>query len=237
MSLPYTFPFPFPSEPEDESELPGATDTGGDGAGSLRPFRSHLASAFGKILRQYTQSPLLIEYIASTLRRVQSTDDAAIMFYNAFDVDTATGATLRLLGKLVGERQGDRGLTTFRNAIKTRILMNKSQGRIPDLIAIAALFTGTADEVGAHVKITELQPARIEVDIDRTPIVPAHEIHNRLKRSKAAGVALETITQTGDRNRAFLLGRAADYPESNPDNGLSGEYDLTTGGNLAHVLG
>lgn len=236
MSFPYSPPFILPDEDEDTSAS-DATDTGGDGDGSLRPFRSHVASALLKILRQYTQSPLLLEFLSAYLRSIQAADDGTISVYKALDPDQATGATLVLLGKLVGERQGDRGLTTFRNAIKTRILMNKSQGRIPDLIAIAVLFCGIADEVGASVHIRELQPARIEVQIDRTPIVPAREIHARLHRSKAAGVALETITQTGALDRAFVLGRAADYPEGNTTNGLSGAYDPTTGGNLAHVLG
>lgn len=235
--FPYEFPFAFPGA-EDESALTGATDTGGDGDGSLRPFRSHVSSALAKIIRQYTQSPLLLEFLAASLRRLQGTDDGSISVYQALDVDMATGATLRLLGRIVGERQGDRGLVTFRNAIKTRILMNKSQGRIPDLIAIAALFCGLSGEVGSNVKITELQPARIEVAIDRTPIVPAAEVHARLKRSKSAGVALETITiVTGGRDRAFRLSRAADYPEGNTTNGLSGLYDTSTGGKLEHVLG
>lgn len=234
--FPYEFPAELPGGDAPGAALDGANDTGGDGDGSLRPMLSHCESAFARLLAQYEESPLLKAFLCSYLHPNQDNDDAILTIYRALDVDTATGYMLDVLGRIVGERRGDRGTTTFRNAIKTRILINKSQGRIPDLIAIARLFNSIADEAGSYIRIGELQPMRIEVRIDRTPINPPHESDSRLRRAKAGGVGLQTILLTGDRTRAFRLSRAADYPASNYLEGLSRASDLTWGGRLAHVL-
>jgi len=234
--FPYEFPAELPGGYAPGGALDGANDTGGDGDGSLRPMLSHCDSAFARLLAQYQDSPLLKALICSYLHPNQDNDDAILEVYRVLDVDNATGFMLDLLGKIVGERRGDRGSTTFRNAIKTRILINKSQGRIPDLIGIASLFNSIPDEAGASVRIGEVQPFRIEVRIDRTPINPPHETDSRLRRAKAGGVALQTIVLTGARTRAFRLSRAADYPEANTLEGLGWTGDATYGGRLAHVL-
>lgn len=230
--LPYFLPALLPG-PLDPLEIP--TDPLGGGAGDLAYLGSICDQSFALLISQYQDSPLVKAWICSYLHALEGTDDAAVdVWARVLDLDTAEGVALDIIGRIVREARGGRGDYLYRNALRVRVLVNKSQGRIEDLIAIAALFEGVP--VGA-VRLSEVQPARIEVRITGTPVNPPAEVDKRLRLAKSAGVALTTIVQAypATTGRGFRLSLAADYPEKNTTEGLSDGSG--SGGYLLHAMG
>lgn len=198
---------------------------------------AHLAEALARLIGRYADKPRLAAWIASYAARMQALDDAIVyLLETALDLDTSEGVHLDLLGRIVREARDGRTDDDYRRMLRARILVNRSQGRAEDLIRIVRALEG---EALPEVWIQDVQPARVEARvsgvIDSTP----HEIHARLTRAKAAGVALQTIThpQAPSDSRLFRLIRAADYPEGDTTTGLQHAAGAgTDGGHLAHVL-
>lgn len=223
------------------ASLPGtwttATSEKGGSEGTLHQVTSVCNAAEARIISQYRESPLLLALLCSLLHPAQHMElGTAQVYERVLDIDLAEGGLLDRLGKIVREAREGRLDPEYRRAIRTRILINRSQGRIPDLIEIVRLFDEIDSETGAYVRIREPQPGTIEVRSDRTPINDATSVDRRLRRAKAAGVRLHTITLTGTRTTALRLVRASVYPEKNTATGLASASVAVTGGHLAHVL-
>jgi hypothetical protein len=242
-ALPYFLPSVLPGPALDPDVVP-STPTGGDGAGSLATITGgYCADAFALLISQYQDSPRIKALICSLLHTSEETDAAAIdLFWTLFSLEYAQGVGLDLIGKIVRELRDGRGDWEYRNALRVRVLINKSQGRPEDLISIARLFedhTATAVTFpGRTVHLSEVQPARLEIRIVGTPTNPPQEVNKRLRQAKAGGVALTTIVQAypSTTGRGFRLSRAADYPELNTTEGLSSAVD-GGGGYLLHGMG
>ncbi len=221
-------PFLLPSYLPGGYPAPSAT-------GTLGAIASVCASASALILSQYKDKPLLAGLLCSYLDRIQALDTATTTLYQiALSLDTAQGAHLDMLGRIVRESREGRGPAEYRRAIRVRVLVNRSQGRIEDLIAIASLF-----EDGAGVRVREYRPARVVVWMTAPAVNPPATLHVRLRRAKAAGVALQTVTHPAPAvaGRLFALGSgAASVSKTNLLTGLGWTGD-TRGGRLAHVLG
>jgi hypothetical protein len=203
----------------------------------LTPILDLCAQSIALLIKQYQDSERLQGLLCALIDQVQDVDDAAADVYaRVLDVNNAEGVHLDLLGRIVGETRNGTSDLNYRRAILARVLVNRSQGRIGDLIDIVRVFLGFTDS--DTVRIQELQPFRIEVRAEGALIVEASDLLVRLKRAKASGVALQLITFPPGVNsdRVFRLIRAADYPEKNEEQGLSMTADPTFGGYLPHVL-
>ncbi len=221
--------------------LPGGSDTYaitssalGGSDGSLEGIEFVCASAQALILSQYKDKPLIAGWLCSYLDRIQELDTATVsLIQNVLDLENAKGVHLDLLGRIVREARDGTADDTYRRALRVRILINRSQGRIEDLIEIASLF-----EDDAPIRLREFQPARITVEVQAVPINAADRVHVRLRRAKAAGVALQTITHPAASadTRFFTLGAgAASFDKTELLTGLGWTGD-DRGGALSHVL-
>jgi len=224
--------------------LPGSpavvpvTSQGGNANGTLQPITDLCTETLTLLLAQYQDSPRLKSLICSFVERIQELETASLDVYNnVISIETAEGAQLDILGKIVGEARGDRNDAMYRNALRVRILINLSQGTIEDLVQIAALFEQIDLEVGSYVDVQEVQPARLEVRVVTTPTNPAEEIDKRLRLAKAAGVALTTLIHYGGPTASFVFNSPADYPEKSTTSGFSDNgIGAVTGGQLASAI-
>lgn len=231
--LPYALPMLLPGVGE-AALSPTTSDTGGSD-GTLYALTSHGASALALLIQEYQDSPHLKALIRSYVDRVQELETGLASVYEfGLDVNTATGSALDLLGKIVRESRDDRDDEEYRRSIRTRILVNRSQGRIRDLIAIVRMFEGM-DDTGAIVTVREYQPARVTVHVGGVPVNAPEDIHARLLRAKAAGVALQTVTNDAAPapENVFLLGGA--YDKTELSTGLAWAGGDSRGGYLSHV--
>jgi hypothetical protein len=119
-----------------------------------------------------------------------------------------------------------------------RILVNRSNGRGPELAAIARLHEGLDADPDAFVRVKDAGPGRVVVRIDGTAADDPSRVHGYLTEAKAAGVRLQTVTvpEPYTRLEAFRLVTPA-YATAHP-NSLVGLADvaLGRGAALCHVL-
>ena len=239
--LPYELPTTLPGP----AAGVGAVDpTGGLDDGTLAEIAALCAQSQDLLVSQYADATLLKALLCALIDPIQTLETAVNAIYNqVLNVDAAEGVHLDLLGRIVREARNGLSDYVYRRAIKTRILINRSQGRNPDLIRIARMFEDmdiTGAEVGAFVSVRDVQPARVEVRVIHTPANLPREVHERVRAGKAAGVALTTLTVpypvTAPLTRSFKLIRATSYPQKNTTQGLCRTAALTAGGHLLHAM-
>lgn len=239
-SLPFTLPRTLPGDLDQDGNL--ADDTGGRADGTLAEIDALCTQSLGLLIGQYEESARLRDLLCAYIERLQEFETGSVGVYErVLDVDNAEGVHLDLLGRIVREDRNGLPDYVYRRMIKTRILVNRSQGRLRDLVQIIRTLEdmdlSTADPA-AYVRVREVQPARIEVRVIHTPANLPDLVHGRMRASKAAGVALTTMTvpYPATTLRAFKLIRASAYPEKNTTTGLCQTTALTAGGYLLHAM-
>lgn len=138
MPLPFSLP----------SSLPGS------GQAALERILDLCGESLDLLLPQYEKSTRLQALICSFLDAVDKIDEALIALYQTTDPDLAPGKHLDRLGRIVGEDREGRLDPLYALGIKTRILINRSQGRINDLAGIARTFLSLG--VNDQVRISEV---------------------------------------------------------------------------------
>jgi hypothetical protein len=118
-------------------------------------------------------------------------------------VDYAFGASLDMLGRVVGEARLGRADPGYRVRIRARIAINQSFGTIPDLLLVLRILNPELTP-----RIVEHYPAAITVDLGGTPSASGTwaEISDLLGETRAAGVALHVSIPT--RARAWRFNQA-----------------------------
>lgn len=93
-----------------------------------------------RLTTKYRNKPRLATWIMIYLNQLQLIEDAIHATVDAWDLETATGFRLDIIGEKVGQpRIGDTD-DVYRLYIKGRIRANRSGGRIRDLLGIAGLL-------------------------------------------------------------------------------------------------
>jgi hypothetical protein len=220
LSLPWEFYHP-EAEPVDPGNVVEITNVTEQGLSRLVP--------------EYQETPRWQAWIASTLDTLQELESAAFdLWIGVLNLDEAVGSQLDLLGRIVREDRDGRDDDTYRLALRVRVLVNRSNGKIEELIRIIRLFEDLDSEPAAYVRITEHQPARMEIRIVATLTNTYAAIRKRVLQAKAGGVAVQILFAPAAA--AFRFGRAADYPEGSADEGFTNTAADVAGGALAHVL-
>ena len=135
MPLPFSLP----------SSLPG------DQGATLERIADFCGESIDLLLPQFEASPRLHSLICSAINALDLIDAATVNLYQYWGIDAAPGVHLDRLGKIVGEDREGRSDVDYAVAIKTRVLINRSQGRVQDLVQIVRLFLSLTD--GDTVKV------------------------------------------------------------------------------------
>lgn len=158
---------------------------------------THTAESLARLLDRF-RFPLLKAWIASHTNRIQEQESGLFPLLGAFDLDSADHARLLILAKLVGQSPID-DTESLRSAIRVRILVNRSSGKVPEMTKIARLLLGDS------VDFSEYDPPSITF----APLVPyagdAALAAALLREAKAGGVRLQVLfsrtTAAADRFR------------------------------------
>lgn len=118
-------------------------------------------------------------------------------------VDDAFGASLVLLGKIVGEPQNNRPDPSYRVRIKARIRINQSAGGAPDILAVAKLL----EPANAFI-YTPSPPASFVLAMVNPPsgFATASEFAGLIGEATAAGIGGFVVMPTDVDG--FVLGDA-----------------------------
>jgi hypothetical protein len=154
------------------------------GARLVLALKQHAEEALTRVPRYLSEKPRFMALLESFVASAQALEVALQAVLNESSIETAVGAQLDQLGAVVGQPRKGLDDATYRVLIKAKILVNKSSGTIPDLIAIfvacAASSPVVKDGGNATVVVSLLQHAE---DADLIPFFLAF-----LRDAKSAGV-------------------------------------------------
>lgn len=102
-------------------------------------------------------------------------------------IDTAAGAQLDVIGKIVGEPRNGLDDTTYRRYCRVRISANKSNGVVENLITIAKLIVYSDS---AKYTLSQEGPATLRLRVDQIAVTDAlaATLNKFVNVAKSAGV-------------------------------------------------
>lgn len=192
----------------------------------------HREDALALLLTQFQDKPRLAAVLCAFVDPAQETEDAAWQLLTERDLDTAVGAQLDMLGRLVGEAREGRADSEYRPFVRARVLINRSNGLPEEILRIVRVVTGSTVEL--HLR--EHFPAAFTVEVvGPIPFTPA-TLLRLLRASKAAGVRvlLEYSLLPEEETFAFASRSTVELDASR---GFGSTLDPAVGGGLAGVTG
>lgn len=110
----------------------------------------HVAQALARNLEQYKGKPRIEAILQTVAQGWQGAEDGLQTIQEGFSLDTAVGAQLDIIGRIVGQpRIPGQSDPAYRIRIKTRIIQNISEGEPEIVITVYSLLL-SAPEVFLH---------------------------------------------------------------------------------------
>lgn len=188
---------------------------------------THLERAREKLLGQFRNKPKIRALLDSWIRPAQRREDTAYEVAFALNLEAGFGAILDSIGALV--QRGREGLSDelYKVALRAKIRVNRSQGKLTDLLAVANLaLTGSW-------YVLDFPPASAvivyEDGLDPGEIDPLLSI---LAEVRPLGIRIDLLAAFCPPAEQLRLGWSGDPALGSPGLGWSG--DPTLGGKLAH---
>jgi len=157
---------------------------------TLVRVEDHIAEMLDRRLEEFRDKTRFSSLLETMGAQVQALEDAILQVLTDTTLDNAVGAQLDGIGEVVGEDRAGREDEPYRLAIRTRIVLNLSNGTIEDVIALALAISG-----GTQAEVTEYFPAGFEVRIidSLPPGTDPAVIAAFVRSGKPAGVRAITI--------------------------------------------
>jgi len=153
---------------------------------SVEHVTDHEDQGVALLVSQFRNKPLIEILVRALMEQVQDLEDALWDLLVNRAIDTADGAQLVVIGKIVGQPQGTFDQDTYRTWIKARVLVNRSSGTVDDMVAIVNAVLPT----GATMRVTEYYPAAFVIEV--TSSVPdwfGQALAGIVRDAKALGVS------------------------------------------------
>lgn len=170
--------------------------------GEITHKLTHVEEARARLLSQYAGR--LERDLDPVSAQVQDVEDALWAVWSGRGVSTATGHTLDLLGRIVGEdRQGESD-ALYRIRIRARIQANLSDGTWDDIHRVMSILLDTQWPL-ATVSGAELPPAAFQYRVDGL-VLSADQIKiltSFLRSIRGAGIELRFGWSAGPLSDAF----------------------------------
>jgi Protein of unknown function (DUF2612) len=168
----------------------------------LEHATDHKERAIGVLLSQLRDKPRFTTLIAILVKPLQELEDVFWDLYTKRRIDTATGAQLDILGRIVDEDRGGLLDDDYRAIIRIKVRVLFSRGTGPDLIRIAKLFLESSD-----FAYQEFYPAAIEFTVfAATSALRLATLRRFLRKAKSGGVRLDLVDGTGGLGTRFHYG-------------------------------
>lgn len=168
-----------------------------------------------KLIPALWGKPRIAAILMSWLNEVQALETAIFATIDARILDNATGAQLRMLGKIVGQANYGWDDVSYRAAIRARVRANLSQGRAIDLWMVANLLAPGAVVQDGRAPLNARVSWSAPIGVDETAV------RQLLSVTRSAAVLLE-IFRAGGSN-PFTYRSASD-----PDNSSLGYASTAT---------
>lgn len=220
----YTVPDPIPPAAASEAAPVGVGDVSAV---------THCAEGLSLLISQWRDKPRLAALLCAWLERLQAAEDTTIsMLSDLRGVEDAEGVQLDLIGRVVLEGRRDKTDDRYRDALRVRILVNRSNGRPEDLIEILVKLDRYA-ETSDRVVLRECPPASAVLEGRRETLNDPREIVRFLVAAKPAGVRIDYVYSEAPDAGTFETADAT--VEASASQGW-GSTTETIGGDLAGVI-
>lgn len=224
--------------------LPPELVADGDGNGPEYTYQpDHVGDGASLLLSEFDDSVQLQALLASLLTPSQSLEDAQAVHYAAFDVDTAEGVLLDVLGGVVGELRAGREDSEYRAYVRARTAANASDGSAKSVYRVVRLILGD----DAHdLRVETVPPAYYRLHISGATLsfpwdagvpstVVAKALTSLVTDATSLGIGFGIVYQAADDAHTFTCS-STDAIEVSFDQGCSDDAG-STGGQLADVEG
>lgn len=189
---------------------------------TLEKNNNHAADGLLKFAAPFWGKPRWAALYVAIARQIQELENVFWDIIQKRMLDNATGAQLRILGRIVGQTDPGLGEEVFRLLIRVRIRINRSAGLLSDLIEVLRLL-------GVPRQITDDYPAKVRLVVGTLPL-PAPLFRKLLEDTLAAGVGL-VILVGGDDYFEFQDANSAD-----PGGDFGSSTDGSLGANWSSVI-
>jgi hypothetical protein len=188
-------------------------------AGELSAIPDMINRAVSRLIEYYRRGPRNRSVVGGAVAEVQILEDAIGTLRGA-PLDTATGEDLDQIGRLVREPRGSfSDDTSYRVAIRTRIVASASRGRISDLIDISRAIAPNV-----YPRIRENFPPQITLFCAFTAASPSvlTWAGRILRGAKPAGVRVDLVLGPGEAVIGDLTGVVHGSPMGSADGAVPG---------------
>lgn len=188
-----------------------------------------LVSTFAaRVLSQYQNKPRFMAMQRGLTQLAQDVENALWAIVAKLDLDQADGVWLDYLGDFVREPRAGASDVDYRKYIAARIIANKSQGRIEEIISVIRIVTGM---LGPY-PVTRQSPASIEIElIDYDMDEPIRtRLMQLLRATRAAGVRLMVLYWPDPTNGDLFTFSSDDTMQVSTTQGWGNDADPSTGG-------
>lgn len=235
MSTTATFPLPAFVAPSSAGAPPGLV---------YQP--DHAGDAEALLLAQHDDAVKLHAFVRALVKPMQELEQHAFEVMAAFDVDTAYGAQLDIVGGFVGVLRESRSDVAYRAYIKAKILANASDGAVETILKIARTLLGATGLSITYVPgFTEGMPAHYNLEIaasilhfpwddddDESPERVASALADAVFLGTSAGVSMTLFYQYTLDADTFVFSSVGDAEEDSTTLGLADTSDEGAGGAL-----
>lgn len=145
----------------------------------------HYEQAINELIELFKHGPRNQAITLTVMEQVQELEDAMWAMYEGFLLDNAVDDQLDILGAIVGERRQGRTNDDYRAAVRVRILVNRSDGHLEQLLAICRGLVPSAT-----IYTQEQFPAGIRIKFSTMGTTTLRTALQMLRQAKAGGVRL-----------------------------------------------
>lgn len=163
---------------------------GGEGPDPTAPaLVTNVLTALARLIEQYrsaTLQPNIQALVGVFAAETQVLTDAASSLATITSIDDSQGVQLDNIGAIVGEPRQGFDDVPYRLHLKARVLLNRSSGTIPEILALFELLLGDA----VTLTLTEGYPAGFTLAVGGMPVddTLAGYLWAFLQEAKDAGV-------------------------------------------------
>lgn len=151
--------------------------------------------AVGRLPQAFRQLPNWRAFVEASVGYAQELEDLVWALVVERKLDTAIGAQLDQYGHLLNEDRGGLDDTEYRQLLAIKIASNRSNGTAEELIYIVRTLANSLD-----VRVLDVYPAGIQVSYAVSPPLSVRargRMRRFVRRSKAAGVRLDSLVEAG----------------------------------------
>lgn len=195
----------------------------------MKLISNHYELAMSRLAEEFRGIPEIAVYIKAKARQTQDQENAIFGLLSALGVDNANAYLLGIYAKIVGLKPSGRALESLRSFVRARILLNRSSGTIPELLAIVKLLVpSNAVTVVTQGKASEV----FRIDGVAFPDADAFDVALMLGRGRVGGVRGVLEWSASAPEATFDLDDATGATAS-PGLGLGDASDPSVGGALS----